>query len=213
MPLASTNGRKRTKSPREALLDGAFDEMYRNGFRAAGIEVILAASGVSKGALYHHFGSKRGLGYAVVEERVRPLVRERYIEPFQESSDPTEALRRMGKRMENELLEAGVIERGCPVNNLVQEMSGVDEGFRRRLASILQEWQDTIAEGLRRGQAAGTVDREADPVEAATFVIAAYLGAVGFAKNARDIQPFELCRKVLDTFVETLRPGARSSID
>jgi AcrR family transcriptional regulator len=215
MALDSTSIRKRQKpqSAREALLDAAFDEMYLHGFRAAGIEVILTASGVSKGALYHHFGSKRGLGYAVVEERVKPLVRERYLQPFRESDDPPEGLRRMGRRMEDELLKIGILERGCPLNNLVQEMSGVDEGFRKRLGAILQEWRDTIADGLRGGQAAGTVNRESDPDEAGTFVVAALMGAVGFAKNAQDVMPFDACRRVLDTYLETLRPGKVASTE
>lgn len=215
MTLDSTpvRNRQNPQNTREALLDAAFDEMYLHGFRAAGIEAILAASGVTKGALYHHFGSKRGLGYAVVEERVKPLVRERYIQPFKESNDPTEGLRRMGQRMEEELMKTGILQRGCPVNNLVQEMSGVDDGFRRRLAAILQEWRDAIADGLRRGQAAGTVNHEADPEEAGTFMVAAYLGAVGFAKNAQDLLPFDACRRVLDTYLETLRPKIASSTD
>jgi TetR/AcrR family transcriptional repressor of nem operon len=194
------------RSAREALLDAAFDEMYLHGFRAAGIEDILAASGVSKGALYHHFGNKKGLGYAVVEERVKPLVRERYIDPFRESEDPPEALRTMGRRMEDELRKTGILERGCPLNNLIQEMSGVDEGFRERLAAILQEWRDTISEGLRNGQTAGTVNRETDPDEAGTFIVAALMGAVGFAKNAQDLVPFDTCRRALNTYLEALRP-------
>lgn len=199
-------------SARETLLDAAFDEMYLHGFRATGIEAVLAASGVSKGALYHHFGNKQGLGYAVVEERVKPLVRERYLQPFLASDDPPEGLRWMGRRMEDELLKVGILERGCPLNNLVQEMSGVDEGFRQRLAAILREWRDTIADGLRSGQIAGTVNKEADPDQAATFIVAALMGAVGFAKNAQDILPFDACRRAIDAYVETLRPRLESSI-
>lgn len=195
--------------PREALLDAAFGEMYLHGFRATGIDVILASSGVSKGSLYHHFGNKHGLGYAVVEERVHPLVRERYIVPFRESANPPEALRRMGQRMEDELRKTGILERGCPLNNLIQEMSGVDDGFRRRLESILREWRDTIADGLRAGQATGTVDRAVNAEEAGTFIVATLLGAVGFAKNTRDILPFGACRRALDRYVETLRPRNR----
>jgi TetR/AcrR family transcriptional repressor of nem operon len=187
--------------------------MYVNGFQAAGIEAILAASGVSKGALYHHFGNKTGLGCAVIEERVRPLVRERYIQPFRESDDPPEALRRMGQRMESELLKIGIVERGCPLNNLVQEMSGVEEGFRKRLAAILEEWRDTIAEGLRAGQSEGTVTGEVDANEASIFIVAVLMGAVGFAKNAQDVVPFNACRRVLDTYLETLRPRAATAVE
>lgn len=213
MNRASPPARKRHSphNAREALLDAAFDQMYQHGFQAAGIEMILAASGVSKGALYHHFGNKTGLGYAVIEERVRPLVRERYLEPFRGSQDPPDALRRMGERMEDELLKTGIVERGCPLNNLVQEMSGVDEGFRTRLADVLEEWRDTIAEGLREGQAEGTVDQAADPGEASTFVVAVLMGAVGFAKNAQDVVPFDACRRVLDGYLETLRPKAATA--
>lgn len=198
--------RRNPETTRQALLDAAFDEMYVNGFRAAGLDAILAKTGATKGALYHHFGSKQGLGYAVVEERVRPLVRERYIHPFRLAEDPIQAVQAMGRRMEEELLKVGILDRGCPLNNLIQEMSGVDEGFRRRLAEILDEWTDTVARGLRHGQANGTVDPDADTEAVATFVVASYQGAVGFAKNAREIAPFTACRNRIDTYIENLRP-------
>lgn len=35
---------------------------------------MLAEAGVTKGALYHHFGSKKGLGFAVIDEVVRDMV-------------------------------------------------------------------------------------------------------------------------------------------
>ena len=80
--------RRDPETTRQVLLDAAFSEMYQNGFRAAGLDAILAGTGATKGALYHHYGNKQGLGYAVVEERVKPLVRERYIRPFTEAEDP-----------------------------------------------------------------------------------------------------------------------------
>jgi AcrR family transcriptional regulator len=203
---ASPPMRRDPEKTRQALLEAAFNEIYRNGFRAASLETIIAAAGVTKGALYHHFGSKQGLGYAVVDERVKPLVQERYIRPFKDAEDPIEALKRMGLRMEQELLKTGILLMGCPVNNLVLEMSGVDEGFRQRLAAILKEWKDTIADGVRSGQARGLVRLDVDAEAVATFIVASYQGAIGFAKNALDIEPFTACRKSLDAHVETLRP-------
>ncbi|MCK5484359.1 MAG: TetR family transcriptional regulator C-terminal domain-containing protein [Gemmatimonadetes bacterium] len=192
-------------------MEAAFNEMYMNGFRAASLDAILTATGLTKGALYHHFGSKQGLGYAVVEERVKPLVRERYLDTFRAVADPIEGLKRMGARMQQELEKKGILLMGCPVNNLVTEMSGVDEGFRRRLAEILEEWKATIAEGLRRGQASGLVRSDVDPVAVATFYVASYQGACGFAKNAHDIAPFEACRNGLDDHLESLRPQGQAN--
>ena len=196
------------EATRHALLEAAFAEIYKTGFRAASLDAILAESGVTKGALYHHFGSKKGLGYAVVEERVRPLVHRRYLEPFRTTEDPTVALKNMGLRMQEELMKTGILLLGCPVNNLVQEMSGIDEGFRIRLALILDEWKETVADGLRRGQTCGTVRDDIDPDAVAIFYVASYQGACGFAKNARDIGPFVACRMGLDAYIENLRPVA-----
>lgn len=203
--------RRDAEATREALLEAAFAEMYMNGFRAASLDAILASTGLTKGALYHHFGSKQGLGYAVVEERVKPLVRERYIDTFRAAADPLEGLRRMGERMQQELEKEGILPMGCPVNNLVTEMSGVDEGFRSRLAEILDEWKTTIADGLRRGQASGFVREDADPRAVATFYVASYQGACGFAKNANDIAPFVACRMGLDGHLESLRPEGQNT--
>lgn len=206
-----TVSRRDAEGTREALLEAAFAEMYLNGFRAASLDAILTSAGLTKGALYHHFGSKRGLGYAVVEERVKPLVRERYLDTFNSAPDPIEGLKRMGARMQQELEVEGVLLMGCPVNNLVTEMSGVEEGFRRRLAEILDEWMATIAKGLRRGQASGLVRSDIDPEAIATLYVASYQGACGFAKNAHDLAPFEACRRGLDDHLESLRPEGRSA--
>jgi hypothetical protein len=91
-------------------------------------------------------------------------------------------------------------------------MSGVDEGFRRRLAKVLDEWKDTISDGLRRGQQSGLVRSEIDPAAVATFYVASYQGACGFAKNAHDIAPFVACRKGLDDHLNSLRPARRAGI-
>jgi AcrR family transcriptional regulator len=207
------HARTPTRTPRDpettrrVLLDAAFDEIHRTGFRAASLDAILAATGVTKGALYHHFGSKQELGYAVVDERIKPLVRERFLQPFREAKDPIEAMQKTWLRMEEQLMKTGILARGCPVNNLIQEMSGVDEGFRRRLAGILTELQDTIADALRSGQSKGLVNPDIDPKVAATFFVAVYLGAVGFAKNALDLVPFSACRHALGAYIKTLRPS------
>ncbi len=207
---AETRTRRQPEATRQALLDAAFTEIYRTGFQSASLDAILADSGVTKGALYHHFGSKRELGYAVVEECVRPLVHQRYLQPFRETDDPTEALKNMGLRMQKELEKTGILLLGCPVNNLVQEMSGIDEGFRSRLCGILDEWKQTIADGLRRGKDNGKVRADIDPDAVATFYVAGYQGACGFAKSAHDIGPFVACREGLDAYIENLRPPAQA---
>ena len=71
---------------RELLLGAAAREIHAHGFQAASLSRILAETGVTKGALYHHFPSKLALGYAVVDECYAPRLRKHWIDPLADPS-------------------------------------------------------------------------------------------------------------------------------
>src|SRR5271156_4286522 len=79
---------------RERLLQAGFREVYRCGFQSAGIDTILTATNVTKGALYYHFKSKEALGHAIIEEIVAEITRDRWLRPLGQSKDknPIDAL-------------------------------------------------------------------------------------------------------------------------
>ena len=77
---------------REDLLQAAFREVHRSGFQSAGIDTILAATNVTKGALYYHFNSKDALGYAVVDEVVAKIVRDGWLSPLLGRGQPIDIL-------------------------------------------------------------------------------------------------------------------------
>lgn len=53
---------------REKLLTAGRKAFARDGYHAASMDKLTADVGLTRGALYHHFGSKRGLFEAVVEQ-------------------------------------------------------------------------------------------------------------------------------------------------
>lgn len=176
---------------RELLLQAAFREIYRYGFQSAGIDAILAATNVTKGALYHHFRNKEALGYAIVEEVVAKLTADRWMVPLQQSKekDPIDALIGIVQALPNRPKD---VKRGCPLVNLAQEMSLLDEQFRRRLQRIFRAWHEWIAMALRKGQWEGTVRRDLVPEETASFLIAMIEGYEVLAKNAQDAKVWNM---------------------
>ena len=205
--------RRRVRAPvatRGKILAAAFAEIYQRGFQAASLDTIVSQAGVTKGALYHHFPDKAALGYAVVEEVIREPVLTAYLSPLEAAgTDPLTALIAVVRRRAEDFVSGG-IELGCPLNNLAQEMSPIDEEFRRRVAATLDAWTEGFARVLKRGQAEGHVRPEVDARRVAAFMVAAIEGAFGTAKNARS-QP--LLRSNLDQlaeFLESLRPRERT---
>lgn len=188
---------------RQTLLSAAFEEIHRSGFRAASLDAILETTGVTKGALYHHFGSKAELGYAVVEEVIRPFV-EAGWKPLLEAEDCVSGAIALCKQLSKQRSERA-IECGCPFNNLINEMSPVDEGFRVRLQKILDEWREGLIQALRKGQARGVLRKDVEPAAAAAFIISSIEGSVGLAKAKQSREFLDASMRGLMDYLEQLR--------
>jgi TetR/AcrR family transcriptional repressor of nem operon len=203
MPSAATEqGRRNPDHTRERILTVALHEIYRHGFRAVSIDTILSTAGITKGALYHHFSSKKELGYAVVDELLGPRILQSWEDVLEEMDDPIAALSVLRRRMLG-IIQACVY--GCPLNNLAQEMSPVDEGFRERVAVIFEHWIALIEAGLRRGQQSGHVRADVDPKACAAFILASIQGGIGLAKSARSETMLNQCFDALTAYEMTLR--------
>jgi TetR/AcrR family transcriptional regulator, transcriptional repressor for nem operon len=188
---------------RERLLEAAFNEMHRTGFRGSDLAAILGRAGVTKGAMYHHFAGKQAIGYAVVEEVIQRMTRAKWVEPLAKAADPMAALRAI---IGNTARDMADLDRGCPLNNITLEMSALDEGFRSRTARIFGEWQGAVAGALRWGQAHGQVKPELDADEEAMFLIAAFEGYLSLAKNSQDPATLEAAQRRLLRQLDFLHP-------
>lgn len=188
---------------RAILLEAAFTEIHRNGFQAASLSQILADTGLTKGALYHHFPAKHALGLAVIDEVIRPHLEENVFRRLREAPRPVAVLldilehRSVG-------LDDTACTLGCPLNNLVQEMSPVDTEFRHHLGAILDLWRTSLISALSTGQQQGEIKPTVDCEAAGLFILAAWEGCWGVAKNQQSAVTFQRCMTQLRDYVISL---------
>ncbi len=102
------------------------------------------------------------------------------------------------------------VRAGCPLLNLAQEMSPLDEQFRKRLERIFLAWREGVATLLRKGQSQGTVRRDLNPDEAASFLIAMVEGYVSLAKNAQDAKVWKVGIRNIVGWLRSLRAPRQS---
>src|ERR1700722_15296049 len=102
---------------RQRLLQAAFREVYRYGFQSAGVDTILATTNVTKGALYYHFKSKEALGYAIIEEIIAKLPRDRWLLPLEQSKD-NDPIENFIGILQTKPARPRDIKGGCPLVNL-----------------------------------------------------------------------------------------------
>ena len=167
---------------RARILGAAFDTVYRNGFRASSVKEIASKAGVTEGAFFHYFHTKEDLGYALTDEVLKEMMMSRWIRPLAAYENPVQGMIvRFRKLMEDTSDED--LSLGCPLNNLTQEMSPVDQAFRDRLRTILELWIDETERYLKIAQTRGYLRQGVNPRQAAEFAVMVEEGAAAVVKN------------------------------
>lgn len=197
---------KQADQTRTEILEAAFSEIHAQGFRSTSLGNILKKTNVSKGALYHHFPNKNALGYAVLEEVIQPFAYERWMwEEFANpDNNPIDVMLAVAKRLTNETTQE-MIELGCPVCNLIHEMSPVDAGFQERLSKMRNAWRSHITAAIERGQAKGQVVKDVEPTAVAVFLMASHDGASSIGKSTQELSMYQYCVSQLTRYIEGLR--------
>lgn len=201
IPQPKKRDRDRTRAK---ILDAAFGQMYKNGYQATRIDAVLKQSGLTKGAFYHHFASKHALGEAVIDEVLAGSMEQLWVRTLHDYVDPVEGIKAV-LRLIPSTIGQQFSQLGCPLNNLAQELSPIDEVFREKLNRIFHVWIDSVADALKRGQENGSILPGIDTRGAAIFIIAAYEGAVSMTKSEQSNDMLANCASQIELYLEGLR--------
>lgn len=202
--LMKKNPRTRDlEKTRSEILNAAFDQFFRNGFHATSLDQILAQTNLTKGALFHQFSSKLDLGYAVVDEVLTKMIADRWIDPLSAFENPLMGVLHqlhlnIGKASQRNL------NLGCPLNNLVQEMSNSDQKFQRHLSAALKFWIEGIESHIERGKKNGFIKASADSRAVAEYIVMSHEGYYGLIKGLRNKGIFKALVAGLEIYFGTI---------
>jgi TetR/AcrR family transcriptional regulator, acrAB operon repressor len=151
---------------RAALLKAALAVFSRQGYASTRLEDIAEEAGVTRGAIYHHFGSKPDLYTEMVVEYSKPL--NRIVEDaLAISGTTTELLRRifvdMCAAMEDDAELRAIQEISTTKTEMTPELA---EGIYTKMNSIEQQ-VSYLTEGIAEGIAKGEFRTQIDPEDAA----------------------------------------------
>jgi len=178
--------------------------MQLHGFQGLRTDKVIAQLGISKGAFYHYFKDKQSVGYAVVDELIAPgyvnIWRNLVSDDIHVIDAISDTLRLIASYSSQE-----TIYLGCPLNNLIQEMSPLDEGFNRRLSAILSEEQKLISNAVQTGIDQGSVRSDADANALSLFTLASLEGSYTVGKSFNSYAKFKICIDQLITILNTYK--------
>lgn len=198
------SAKKNPEETRAKILQAAMEEIHEKGFRAASLEAILTNAGVTKGALYHHFKNKEAVGYAIVDEMLMGWIINAFVEPMKNQADPIAAFQEL-IRNQVAMVTPETICKGCPLHNLMQEMSPIDETFRQKLMNVYEVWRGSIVNMLKQAQQLEHIPKHINADKMATYILATIEGGIGHAKSSQDIHRLNDAMETLIDVLESMR--------
>lgn len=175
---------KTKKDTKDLLLEITFDEVYTYGYQGASVLKILEKAGLNKGSLYHYFKSKKELVLAAIDIKSEEIFGQKY----------KEILDGNGAYLEN--FEKTLITmyefapRGCPLANLIQEMSNNDEEFDILLKNKYLALKSIIEVILKKAVENNELITS-NINDLSLFVLSGIEGAILSAKTFKDKRMFE----------------------
>lgn len=163
------------------ILNKAFELIYKNGYQATSIDVIIATTQVTKGAFFYHFKNKEEMGLALIKEVMQPGMIPYMTRALEQTGDFKTGVYEM---MKNLLLKAPFfnIEYGCPAVNLIDEMAPVNEQFKTALMKLVREWQQAIEAAFTKAQKEGQFQNKHNAKQVALYITANYGGVRNMGK-------------------------------
>lgn len=195
---------KKAELTRLNILQKAYELIYTKGYQATSIDEIIATTKVTKGAFYYHFKNKDEMGIAVVNEVLSAATGYHFQLSAIIDRDPVETIYQMMHELliENKFMK---VEYGCPVSNLVQEMTPWHDNFREALKKEAAEWEKRLVTILENGKKNGFIRQDVNSVQATFFILSGYWGIRNFGKLQNDQSVYMYYLNELKIFLENLR--------
>lgn len=186
---------------REALLDAALTLVRRQGWSATSVDELCRAAGVTKGAFFHHFGSKDELGVAAAGHWGEVTSRLFAGADYHHHADPLERI--LAYLDFRATLTRGPLEAfTCFAGTTLQETFATSEPIRAACGATIHNHAARLERDFAEALA---LYPPAEPVDAKSLALhtqAALQGSYVLAKAAGDAAPV---REAVDHLKRYLR--------
>jgi AcrR family transcriptional regulator len=165
---------QRSEITRTQIMNAAMDHFCRSGYDAASVSEICKTAGVSKGAFYHHFPSKKALFLALTERWLQEL--DAQMRSFQT----------LGKSVPQSMLDMAdmigsifnVASGQLPMFMEFLIQASRDEVIWDAAIAPFQAYQDRFAGMIREGIAEGSIHPGTDAQTVASVLISFAVGVI-----------------------------------
>jgi len=191
---------KKGQQTRERIIAQAAPVFNAYGYEGATMSQLMEATGLEKGGIYRHFGSKEELAmesfkfawHTVLEVRLRGL------------DDVPTALGKLRHIIDNFVEVRSPVSGGCPLLNTAMDCDDGNPALRELAKETLRNWQQRLMRIVEDGIRSGEITNTTSPKITANVLISTLEGAVMITRLERSLDALHDARTALFAHLETI---------
>ncbi len=188
---------RKGEETRERIVAHAAEVFNVRGAGGASLSDIMAATGLKKGGIYNHFGSKEELALASFAHAAG-LVERRFVDVWREPG--IAALLAFVAEFRG-YVRNPPLAGGCPLLNTAIDSDDTHPALRERAQALAGELRERLRRAAAEGQARGEIRRDVDGETLATVMLATLEGGVMLSKLDGDPAHLERCADFLEAYI------------
>ena len=194
---------RKGEQTREHIIEQAAALFNQKGYAGASLSDIMEATGLQKGGIYRHFGSKEELAVEAFDFAVRRMAR-RFAAALEGRAGAVERLSAIVEVYGSVPLDPPV-PGGCPVMNAAIENDHGNPVLRQRVREAMDGVRDLVRRVAGRGIERGELRPDVDPEELATVLVATLEGGIMLTQLYDDVRHVQRAATHLERYLEECR--------
>jgi TetR/AcrR family transcriptional regulator, transcriptional repressor for nem operon len=188
---------------RRLIVERAAGVFNQRGYAGASMSDLVAATGLEKGGIYNHFGSKDALALEAFDYAVSLIV-ERFAAAQAREDGAVGRLVAIVEAFGDEV-EHPDVPGGCPVANTAVESDDTHPALCAHARRAMDSWHRLIGSVVKSGKERGELVADTDPYTLATVITATLEGALMLSRLMDDPAHMRRAVEHLTAHIRSLR--------
>jgi TetR/AcrR family transcriptional repressor of nem operon len=190
---------RKGEQTRREIIRKAAPIFNQKGYDGAALSDLMRATGLEKGGIYRHFGSKQELAGEAFDHAWKMAIDARF-EGTEKISNTVDRLKQIVRNFRDR--RAGLVPGGCPLLNTAIDSDNGNPQLRAKARRALGWWLDRLISIAEEGRKRGEVRSDVDSAELATLIAGTLEGSSMMSRLQRKDEPLDLACRHLEEYLE-----------
>ena len=191
---------RKGEQTRQEIIRKAAPIFNQKGYAGAALSDLMRATGLEKGGIYRHFGSKQELAGDAFDYAWK-LAMDTRFEGTEQIPNTVDRLKQIVRNFRDR--RTGLVPGGCPLLNTAIDSDDGNPQLRAKARQALSSWLDRMQSIAEDGQRRGEVRSDVDSAKLATLIASTLEGSGMVSRLQHNKEPLDLACRHLEEYLET----------